>query len=118
MTAVVIPVQPDLEAWVWSNVKHLSGVTSFAYTALTDWPGWQHRYGVQVDCRARRKKAARDLAEQVRQIILGLPEVAWSEGFITYCAVTEGPFWLPDDPDGTPRYTARYELRVHPNRPV
>jgi hypothetical protein len=114
---VPVPVQPDVEAWVWTNVSQLHGVTSFAYTGITDWPGWQTRTGIQVDCRARRKKAARDLAEQVRRIVLGLPDVPWGDGQITYASVTEGPFWLPDDPDGTPRYSARYELRVHPIRP-
>jgi len=114
MSTQVVAVQPDLEAFVWAQLKALHGVTSFAYTAIGDWPGWQYRYGIQVDARAQRKKAARDLAETCRQIICGLPDVPWDEGVITYVSVTEGPFWLPDDPDGTPRYCARYELRVHP----
>jgi Bacteriophage minor capsid protein len=111
-----VPAQPDVEAWVWANVRHLPGVTSFAFSGITDWPGWQTRTGIQVDCRASRKKAARDLAEQVRQIVLGLPDVAWDAGQITYVSVADGPVWLPDDSDGTPRYTTRFELRVHPPR--
>lgn len=116
MSAPVI-VQPDLEAWVWANLKDQRGVTSFAFTALQpDHTGWSWVYGIQVDARAARKKAARDLAETCRQRVLALAELAWSEGQITYVSVTEGPSWLPDDPDGAPRYTTRFEIRVHPRR--
>lgn len=110
------PSSPDLEAWVWENIKHLAGVTSFAFAASTDWPGWQTRVGIQIDCRAARKKPARDLAEEVRRLMVELPEVPWTEGQITYATVAEGPTWLPDDNDGAPRYTIRVEFRVHPNR--
>jgi hypothetical protein len=116
-TPTVVVVQPDLEAWVWANLKDLKGVTSFCFSAIPDRMAWQYSYEVQVDCRASRKKAAHDLAELARQRILALPAVAWSDGFITYVSVTNGPFWLPDDPDGTPRYSARYEIRCHPARP-
>ena len=114
---MTVATQPDVEAWVWQNIRHLNGVTSFAFSGNTDHPGWQTRIGIQVDCRARRKKQARDLSELVRQIVLGLPDVQWDEGQLTYVSVTDGPIWLPDDPDGTPRYTTRFELRVHPIRP-
>jgi hypothetical protein len=114
MTAPVI-VQPDLEAWVWANIGGLPGVTSFAYAATQLWPGWVYAHSIQADARSARKQAARDTAEQVRQILCGLPDVAWSEGTVCYVQPVEGPFWLPDD-DGGPRYVARYEIRVHPLR--
>jgi Bacteriophage minor capsid protein len=114
VTAPVI-VQPDLEAWVWSQVKHLPGVTLFAYAAVQMWPGWVYAHSIQVDARAKTKQAARDLAEQVRQIVCSLPDRLWPDGVISYVQPVEGPFWLPDD-DGVPRYCARYEVRVHPNR--
>jgi hypothetical protein len=107
--------QPDLEAWVWANLQQLSGVTSFVYAALGMWPDWVFAYSLQVDARAARKDAARALAETVRQLLAGLPAVAWAEGVICYAQITEGPFWLPD-PDGAPRYTQRWEIRVHPPR--
>jgi GAF domain-containing protein len=106
--------QPDLEAWLWSNIEQ-PGVTSFAYAAQVMWPGWVVAHHVQVDARARRKQAARDLAEQVRQAVMALPDVPWADGTVCYVQPTEGPFWLPD-PDGHPRYVTRYEIRVHPAR--
>jgi hypothetical protein len=112
-----IPAQPDLEAWVWAQLKGLAGVNSWSYQATQDWPGWIYRHFVQVDCRAKRKQAAHDLAEQARQIMMGLPDVPWAQGGVVYVQPVEGPFWLPD-PDGLPRYVARYEIRVHPPRPA
>lgn len=107
-------VQPDVEAFVWARLKLLGpGVTSFSFTALEDFPGWQWRYGIQVDCRAKRKAAARALAEQARQTMSTLDAAAWADGVITYIQATEGPFWLPDD-DGCPRYCTRWEIRCHP----
>lgn len=114
MTAPVI-AQPDLEAWVWANLRDLGGVTSFAYTAAQLWPGWIYAHFVQVDARAKRKQAARDLAERARQVLMALPDVPWPEGCVCYLQPVEGPAWLPDD-DGSPRYMARYEIRVHPRR--
>jgi hypothetical protein len=107
--------QPDIEAHVWAQIGGLAGVTSFAYAAEQLYPGWVYAHHVQVDARARRKQAARDLAEQVRQIVVALPDAPWAEGTVATVDVTEGPFWLPDD-DGLPRYVARYEIRVHPAR--
>jgi hypothetical protein len=107
--------QPDLEAWVWANIKGLGGVTSFSYTALTSAGGWVVAHYVQIDARAKSKKAASDLAEEARQLVAALPEVPWTEGTVCYVRAVEGPFWLPDD-DGSPRYVARYEIRVHPRR--
>jgi hypothetical protein len=118
MAAPVI-VQPDLEAWVWRNIRDLTrlgDLTSFAYAATQlGGPGWIYAHFVQVDARHKRKESARALAETVRQTILGLAEADWSEGTVCYVQAVEGPFFLPDD-DGTPRYTARYEIRVHPRR--
>ncbi len=108
-------VQPDLEAWVWSQVKYLPGVTLFTYAAIQMWPGWVYAYSLQIDARAKTKQAARDLAEQVRQLVNSLPDRLWPDGVISYVQPVEGPFWLPDD-DGVPRYCARYEIRAHPNR--
>jgi hypothetical protein len=114
MTSPAQIVQPDLEAWVWAHIGGLAGVTSFTYAATQLWPGWVYAHHVQVDARAARKGAARDLAEQVRRIVLGLAEAPWPDGVVCYVQPTEGPFWLPD-PDGHPRYCTRYEIRVHPN---
>jgi hypothetical protein len=115
VTAPVI-AQPDLEAWVWSSLSDLAGVTSFAFSAAQlDMPGWIWEHSVQVDCRAARKGAARQLAETARQRIAGLSAVPWPEGVICYAQVTEGPFWMPDV-DGGPRYCTRWEIRVHPAR--
>jgi hypothetical protein len=115
MTAPVI-TQPDLEAHVYDALKALGGVESFAYAATQlDGPGWIWAHFVQVDARAKRKAAARDLAEEARQIMAALPDQPWAAGTVCYMQAVEGPFWLPDD-DGSPRYVARYEVRVHPRR--
>jgi len=116
MTTPDMIAQPDLEAWVWSHIGGLAGVTSFAYAAeQLGAPGWLYAHHIQVDARAARKQAARDLAEQVRRAMLALAVTPWPDGVVCYAQATEGPFWLPD-PDGHPRYTARYEIRVHPPR--
>jgi hypothetical protein len=108
--------QPDLEAHVWAQLAPLKGVTSFAYAATQlDRAGWVMAHFVQADARHADKARARDLAERVRQIIVGLADVPWPLGCVCYVQPTEGPFWLPDD-DGSPRYVARYEIRVHPPR--
>jgi len=112
MTAPVI-TQPDLEAFVWQQVSQVAGVTSFSYAAVMDHLPWVVAHSIQVDARAKTKQAASDRAEQVRQIMWGLPQVPWANGVIAYVQAVEGPFWLPD-PDGGPRYTARYEVRCHP----
>lgn len=115
MSAAPVIVQPDLEAWVWAQLSHRKGLTSFAYAATQVWPGWIYAHFVQVDARAHRKQAARELAETARQILCALPDLDWPEGVVSYVQPVEGPAWLPDD-DGLPRYTARYEIRVHPRR--
>jgi hypothetical protein len=115
MSAPVI-AQPDLEAWVWENLKSRKGVTSFAYHSLQDVAGWQWQWSLQIDVRGPRKKATADLAELVRQDLLSLPDVYWPDGSITYAQITEGPMWNPDVNDGAPRYTIRIDYRVHPSR--
>lgn len=115
MTAPVV-VQPDIEAHVWAQLAALKGVTMFAYAATQiDAAGWMMAHFVQVDARHKDKQATRDLAEHVRQIMVGLPDVPWSEGAVTYVQPVEGPFFQPDD-DGAPRYLTRFEVRVHPPR--
>lgn len=115
MAAEPIAVQPDLEAWVWAQLHAVitSGLSTWEYTTTHDYPPWQVRHFLQVDCRATSKKAARDRAERARQLMLGLAELDWDDGVVTLVDTTEGPFWLPDE-DGCPRYTARYEVRCHP----
>lgn len=118
MTVTVIE-QPDIEAWVWEHLRDRHGITSFMFAANADQPWqtetgpWVYVYSLQVDCRATRKRVARDLAETARQTMIGLLQTPWSEGVITNVAVTEGPFWLPDD-DGAPRYVTRWEITCHP----
>jgi hypothetical protein len=108
--------QPDLEKLVVEQLAPLAGVTCFAYSsAQLDLMGWVWSYMIQVDARAGRKAAARDLAEQARQVMAGLTAVPWADGTVNYTRAETGPFWNPD-PDGGPRYTARYEVRAHPSR--
>ena len=115
MTAPVV-VQPDIEAHVWAQLKHLPGITSFTYAATQlDRAGWIMAHFVQVDARLKRRGPARASAEAARQIMTGLGDVPWADGCVCYVQPVEGPFWLPDE-DGWPRYTARYEVRVHPPR--
>jgi hypothetical protein len=96
-------VQPDLERFVWSAIQD-RGVTSFTFALTHDWPWWHVRYGIQVDCRAGSKSAARQKAENVRRQICALADAPWDEGVITYVQPTEGP--------------ARYEIRCHPRREI
>ena len=116
MTSPVV-VQPDLDAHVWSQLKDIPGVTAFTYAATQqDRAGWIMAHFVQVDARLKRRGPARAAAERVRQVMTALGDVPWADGVVCYVQPVEGPFWLPD-PDGFPRYVARYEVRVHPTRP-
>ena len=108
----LVVAQPDLEAWVWRNIGDTHGVTSFAYAGSQLDPAVLAAHSLQIDCRARRKGAARALAEHVRQLVAGLPDVPWADGVITYVQLTEFR-WEPDD-DGTPRYVTRFDFRVRP----
>lgn len=116
MTSPAPPViaQPDLEAFVWQQVRVIPGTTSFTYAVVhNDHLPWVVAYSIQVDSRATTKEAAKDRSELVRQIMWGLPQVPWAEGVVCYMQAIEGPFWMPD-PDGGPRYCARYDVRCHP----
>lgn len=118
MTTPPVIAQPDLEAWLWQHIGTMHGVTFFTYAAVQiDRAGWLYAHSVQIDARARRKSDARDLAEYLRQLMIGLPGEAWPEGVICYVQPVEGPFWNPDD-DGAPCYCTRYEIRVHPRWPA
>ncbi len=108
--------QPDVEKHVVEQLAPLAGVTCFTYSSQQlDLPGWIWSYMIQVDARTGRKAAARDLAEQARQVMAALTSAPWADGSVNYVRAEAGPFWNPD-PDGGPRYTARYEVRVHPSR--
>jgi hypothetical protein len=113
---MIVVAQPDLEAWVWQNVKHHRGITTFAYSSLQDVGGYQWEWSMQIDVRGPQKKATANEAELVRQELLALPDIEWPEGQITYAQVTIGPFWNPDVNDGAPRYTMRIDFRAHPNK--
>jgi hypothetical protein len=117
MTAPALPAAaPDVEAWVWANLKHLPGVTSFAYSGQQiDRGGWLVSTYVQVDARSKRRAVARQTADRARLAVLGLAAADWAEGVVCLVEVVEAPFYLPDD-DGLPRYAARYEVRAHPPR--
>lgn len=116
MTAQPVIEVPDVEAWVWSNLRELDGVTCFAYTALQlDRLGWITAAFIQVDARSRRRAVARDRAERARQIVVSLADRPWPDGTVCYVQPVEAVFWLPDD-DGLPCYRARYEIRAHPIR--
>lgn len=109
-------VQPDLEAWVWEQIRDLPGVTSWSYASTQlDPMGWLYAWLIQVDARSSRRPPARSTAELVRQRLMALTVTPWAGGTVTYVQPVEGPFWLPDT-DGHPRYVARYEIRVHPTR--
>lgn len=115
MTAPPLVRQPDVEAWVWANLRHLPGVTSFCFSQVRQVPGWIVAASIQVDARAPRRTPAAVRAEDARLAMMALPGADWPEGTVSHVAVTEGPFFEPDD-DGRPRYLARYEVRVHPRR--
>jgi hypothetical protein len=115
MMSTPVIVRPDLEAWLFAQLRDIGGIESFEYTATQQWTGWVAAHFVQVDAWAKHKTVARDRAETARQRIVALPDVPWADGTVCYVEPVEGPFWLPGD-DGEPRYVARYEIRVHPRR--
>lgn len=107
--------RPDAEAIVWAAIRQLGGMSSWAFAAADESTpqAWLSTVSIQVDARAKSKEAAYHRADQARQIILRLPWSSWPGAIITTAAITDGPYWLPDD-DGAPRYVARYEIQVHP----
>lgn len=106
--------RPDVELLAWQTVSPLGGTQSWSYTATEgDPPGWLCTVHVQVDCRAKTRGAASANADAARQALCALPWQDWPGGVVARVEVTEGPFWLPD-PDGAPRYVARYAITAHP----
>jgi hypothetical protein len=106
--------RPDMELLVWQTVQSLGGVTSWSYSVIEhDPPGWLSTTYVQVDCRAGSRHDASRRADAARQAICALPWGSSPLGRVCRVVVEEGPFWLPD-PDGAPRYVARYALTAHP----
>lgn len=112
---------PDVEALAVETLEPLNppkskSVTVWCY-AVTDYdqpsPGWLLGVYLQVDVRARTKEAAWGRADEARRLMLALVDLSWPAGVISRVDAIEGPFWLAD-PDGAPRYVARYEVRVHP----
>jgi hypothetical protein len=111
-----VPPQPDVEAFVWAQIGHLDGVTSFSVAAVPmPLVPWQVAHTLQVDARAGGKRLAWERAEAVRRILWNLGQLPWAEGVVSYVQIVEGPVWLPDD-DGQPRYMLRVDIRVHPAR--
>jgi hypothetical protein len=111
--AVDVATQPDVEAHVWAQLRPIGGVRSWVDGSTMDYPPWQCRFEFQVDARASDRVLARERAWQACYVMLGLPDITWDDGVITYVQPTVGPSWFPDS-DGPPRYTARYEVRCHP----
>jgi len=111
--------RPDMELLVWETISPLGGCQSWSYSVIEEPPswngaGWLSTTYVQVDCRAGSRHDANARADAARQAICALPWAAsWPHGRVCRVAVEEGPFWLPD-PDGAPRYVARYALTAHP----
>ena len=100
--------QPDLEAWVWANIRELSrlgDLTSFAYSATQlGAPGWIWAHFIQIDARHKRKEAARALAETVRQTISGLPTCPGRRARSVTCRRSR-------DRSGSPTTTASRDTR-------
>ena len=79
-----VVVQPDVEAHVWAQLAALRRRTSFAYAATQIDAARVDHGPLRPGGRPRTsdKQPARDLAEQVRQIMVGLPDVPWAEGAV------------------------------------
>ena len=108
--------QPDIEAWVWANVKDVGpakAITTWLAASELEHPPWQSRHVITVDCRASTKALARKYAYEALQRVYALADLHWPDGVITYVQAVAAPFWAPYD-TGLPRYTAQYELRCHP----
>lgn len=107
--------RPDVEALVWATVRDITSITTWAFTAvaLPAPTGWLVAVSVQVDVRGPTKAAAYGRAVEARRRLLGLPWASWADGVVSRVDIVEAAWWNPD-PDGHPRYTARYEVRAHP----
>ena len=106
---------PDIEAWVYSNLKSLGGITVFAYDSAPGQHYINEDTGLQVDCRASSKARARDRAYDARSRLLALVGAPWDAGIVQGVTVDTGPSWLPDE-DGAPRYTLRVMVKYRSAR--
>jgi hypothetical protein len=110
--------RPSVELAVRHAVRDLGGTVTWCYAAADRQPrGWLAAVDVQVDVRANSKSTAWRRADACRRAVSLLPWAAQPHGVIASVDVTDGPFWLPD-PDGRPRYVARYAILTHPSRPA
>jgi hypothetical protein len=111
--ALVVP-RPNVEEHVHSILRPLGGIQVWAYAVQDlDPAGWLVAASIQVDVRASSATASYRRADQARRVVCSLPLFPWAEGQVNRVDVVDGPFWLPD-PDGRPRYVARYRLVFHP----
>lgn len=110
--------RPSVELAVRHAVRNLGGTVTWCYAAADRQPrGWLAAVDVQVDVRANSKSTAWRRADACRRAVSVLPWAAQPHGVIASVDVTDGPLWLPD-PDGRPRYVARYAILTHPSRPA
>jgi hypothetical protein len=110
--------RPSVELAVRHAVRPLGGTVTWCYAAADRQPrGWLAAVDVQVDTRANSKSTAWRRADACRRAVSLLPWAVTSHGVIASVDVTDGPFWLPD-PDGRPRYVARFAIHAHPSRPA
>ena len=108
--------RPDIEYWVWTNVRGLGDLVCWTISAgEVDPHGWAAMSNIQVDAKARNRERAQVIADQARRIIKGLPWIEWDAGVVCSVDCTDGPTWQPDQ-NGAPRYVARYSITYHPRQ--
>lgn len=107
----------DVESIVYTALRQFgASVVVWAYAAGPLQPrNWLAETDVQVDVRAHNKPTAWRFADAARRIVCALPWGDLTRGVIARVDVIDGPTWLPD-PDGKPRYVARFAIRAHPAR--
>ena len=103
----------DAEAWAYSLLAPLGGVSLWSFDAGTTYPFRVQRTSIQVDVRASSKKRARDRADAALQLLLDPSNHSANNGVVTGVDVIGGPFWLPDE-NGAPRYVLRVNVSAHP----
>jgi hypothetical protein len=110
--------RPAVELAVRDAVRNYGGTVTWCYAAQDAQPrGWLAEVSVQVDVHAGSKSTAWRRADACRRSVLLLPWRGQPWGVMATVEVTDGPLWLPE-PDGQPRYVARYVVRCHPSRPA
>jgi len=108
--------RPDIEYWVWQNVRGLGDVICWTISAgEIDPHGWATMSNIQVNTRAANRERASTIADQARRIIKALPWTEWNNGVVTSVDCTDGPLWQPDS-NGAPRYITRYSIIYHPRQ--